>query len=264
MARRGDSLESELLIARVALAVVFATAAVAKLIDPARTRESLAGFGVAERFRASAAVVLPLTELALAALLLPQPTAVGAAIAAIVLLLAFSAAIARAIAHDETPDCNCFGQLGSHPVGRASLARNAVLGAVAVTIAAAGPGESVGQALSGVDALPAVGVTALVLLLAAQAAFSYQLFRQNARLLDRVRALEDGSRGVRPVPGTARASTWVRGPMVRVAGRLRAKPLTGRPPGPWSSAGARVPRPRLWRVRSAAATAGSGPRGPGR
>ena len=193
-------MESELLIARVALAVVFATAAVAKLVDPARTQESLAGFGVAERFRAPAALVLPLTELALAVLLVLEPTAVGAAIAAIVLLLAFSAAIARAIRRDERPDCNCFGQLGSRPVGWASLARNAVLAAVAVAIAAAGPGESVGQALSGVDAPAAVGVTALVLLLAAQAAFSYQLFRQNARLLERVRALEDGSRPARPIP----------------------------------------------------------------
>jgi hypothetical protein len=56
--------------------------------------------------------------------------------------------------------------------------------------------ESVGQAPSGVDSL-AAGVAVLVLLLAAQLAFSYELFRQNARLLERVRALEHDGRGAR-------------------------------------------------------------------
>jgi uncharacterized membrane protein YphA (DoxX/SURF4 family) len=190
----GAPLDTTLLIARIALAAVLIAAGLAKLVDPSRTRESLAGFGVAPSLRAPVAIALPLAELLLAGLLVPRTTATGAAIAVAVLLLAFSGAIARAIALGERPDCNCFGALRSRPVGFPALVRNALLTAGAVLIAAAGPGQSVGRALAGVSTLAAVAVAGLVLALVAQAWFSYELFRQNGRLLERVRALEESDR----------------------------------------------------------------------
>jgi hypothetical protein len=98
-------------VVRVALAVVFAVAAVAKLADRR--------------------VLLPLVELAVAALLVIPGTALIGAILAVVLLAGFTGWIAR----DPSADCECFGRLASTP-GPIALLRNAVMliaaGAVAL------------------------------------------------------------------------------------------------------------------------------------
>ncbi len=179
------------LIARVGLAAVFALAAVGKLSSIERTRESLVSFGVPRALLAPASIALILGEIAIAVLLIPPATAVAAAIAAAALMLVFSVAIVRAMGRGERPDCNCFGQVHSRPVGWGAVGRNVVIGAVAVAVAAAGPGTSIGQALSGVDPLAAVAVGVLVVVLIGLTWFSLELFRQNGRLLQRIEALEE-------------------------------------------------------------------------
>ena len=169
------------LIARCALAAVFAIAAIAKLVDLASFRATLDDFGVPPLAARVGAVGVPLVELAIAALLVPAGTAVAAAIAALVLLAGFCLAIVRILRRGEAPDCGCFGARPS-PVGHSTLARNAGLGGVAAVIAAAGPGP--------VLAAPTVAVL-IGAAFAAQAWFSWQLFRQHGRLLERVRALEE-------------------------------------------------------------------------
>ncbi len=134
-------MSAALLIARCALALVFAVAAVAKLADRGGFRHTLGEFGMPRALVGPAAIALPLAELAVAVLLVPEPTAVAGAIAALVLLAAFSAAIARVLLRGEQPDCNCMGQVHSTPVGAGTLARNATLAVVAGTIALAGPGN---------------------------------------------------------------------------------------------------------------------------
>ena len=119
-----------LLIARLGLSVVFAVAAVAKLADRAGTQATLVEFGLRDRFAATGAVALPVAELAIAVLLLPAATARWGGIAAAATLLVFSAAIARSLARGEQPDCNCFGQIHSAPIGRGSLIRNVALATV--------------------------------------------------------------------------------------------------------------------------------------
>jgi hypothetical protein len=173
------------LIVRLCLATVFGVAATAKLADLGRTRESLAAFGVPRGAAAPAAVALPGAELAVALLLVPAATVRGGALAALALLLVFSAAVGRALLRREQPGCNCFGAVHSRPVGHRTLARNAALAAVALGVALAGPGK-------GLAAPPATVAVAfaLVAALAGQAWLSVQVFRQNGRLLERVRALE--------------------------------------------------------------------------
>ena len=63
------------------LAGVFVVAAIAKLLDRAGTRETLAEFGVPARAAAPGAVALPLLELAIAVALIPAATAVPGAVA---------------------------------------------------------------------------------------------------------------------------------------------------------------------------------------
>jgi uncharacterized membrane protein YphA (DoxX/SURF4 family) len=97
------------LIARVALAVVFATAAVGKLSARAGAAGLVDRFGLG-RLLAPAAYALPWVELALAAALVAVPR--WAAVAAGVLLLIFSTFLFRNLRRGAAVGCNCFGSFG--------------------------------------------------------------------------------------------------------------------------------------------------------
>ncbi len=189
-----------LLGARILLAAVFALAGTTKLGRRDQSEETLARLGVPERLRPATAVGLPVLELTIAAGLVPAASARWAALGALLLLAAFSAALARPLLSGERVECNCFGTLGSAPIGPWTLVRNLVLAALAAAVFLAGPGKSVG-ALDGATVLAAAAAAAAVLLLGLTW-FSWQLFRQNGRLLARVRALEEA--GPAPTPATPR------------------------------------------------------------
>lgn len=177
-----------LLIARCALALVFAIAALGKLADLTGFRRTVAEFGVSPALTRVGAIAVPVIELAVAALLVPTATARIGACAALLLLLAFCVAIGRVLRRGEQPDCNCLGRAHSSPVSGATLARTAALAVVAGLVVAGGAGSGLGEALAGLDGSPLAIL--LVLGVVVQAWFSWQLFRQHGRLLDRVRALE--------------------------------------------------------------------------
>jgi uncharacterized membrane protein YphA (DoxX/SURF4 family)/peroxiredoxin len=198
-----------LLAARLVLAAVFVVAAVAKLVDLPGSRRSLEQFGVPVRLGPAVAVVLPLMELAVAVALVPVGSAWIAALAATALLLALTAGVAAALARGVEAECHCFGRVSSRPVGPATLARNLALVGVALFVVVAGAADAgtsatgwVGE-LSTFDAM-AVGVgTLLALGLAFNAAFLFQLFRQNGRLwaeLEELRAATGRGSGSGPVP----------------------------------------------------------------
>jgi peroxiredoxin/uncharacterized membrane protein YphA (DoxX/SURF4 family) len=174
------------LIFRVVLAGVFALAAAGKLLDLAGSRRAAADFGVPAALSGVVGTVLPAVELAIAAALLVRPSARAAALAALCLLAIFCAAIARLVAKGAAPDCHCFGQLHSEPAGRDTLARNAVLAAIAAVIVAAGAGRSL-AALSGEDVallLTSVGC-------AAGAAAAALMWRENRTLRARPSVVPD-------------------------------------------------------------------------
>lgn len=180
-----------LFIGRICVALVFVAAGIGKLFGWTGVRASLRDFGLPERLLGPVAYALPLIELGCAGLLVVRSTARIGAAAAGVLLLAFTAAVVRVLARGEQPECNCFGALRSTPVSWRTVARNAVLLVAATLLLAVGPGHAPEVSLSGSDAL-ILGVGAgLLVLIAAHAFFSLQLFRQNGRLLERVRALEE-------------------------------------------------------------------------
>jgi thiol-disulfide isomerase/thioredoxin len=186
-----------LTITRMVLAAIFLVAAISKLWSGlAKSRKTLTDFGVPPWLVASMSIVLPFAELCIACLLLPASSARFGAISALALLLAFNFAIAANLALGRTPNCNCFGQLHSTPIGRSTLVRNSVLAALAGWVVWQGQRQASGsllqvtQSISGRDivvtsvaflAFAAIGAGALVML---------QLFRQNGRLLLRMDALE--------------------------------------------------------------------------
>jgi uncharacterized membrane protein YphA (DoxX/SURF4 family) len=131
-------MSAALLVARLALAAVFATAAIAKLRSPARTAATLDDFRMPRPLIPASVYALPLIELGIAVLLVPEETAAWAALAAAALLATFSTAITGALARGEDVECNCFGAATASPVRRSTLARDAALFMLAAFVAIGG------------------------------------------------------------------------------------------------------------------------------
>jgi thiol-disulfide isomerase/thioredoxin len=149
--------------------------------------------------------LLPLAELACAVALLPAASAVWGAAGTLALLLAFIVAIGVGMARGPRPDCHCFGQLHSAPVGWSTLARNVDLSAVASLVILEGQRTRSPGYLDWLARLSRFEATVLAfsLSIAALALFwvwsFLHLLRQNGRLLLRVDALE-AELGLRPAP----------------------------------------------------------------
>jgi len=119
--------EIGLLVARIMLAAVFLLAGATKLVDPVGTRKALRNFGVPSGLARVAMILLPVAEFAVAALLIPASTAWVGAWGSLILLTVFLIAVGLAMAIGRKPDCHCFGQLHSAPVGWQALVRNLAL-----------------------------------------------------------------------------------------------------------------------------------------
>jgi thiol-disulfide isomerase/thioredoxin len=169
-------LNALILMSRVLLAAVFAVAAFSKLADRAGTRSAVVEFGAPRLLAGPIGLLLPIVELAVAGLLLPDATASAGALGAIGLLVLFSAAIAVSLARGRTPDCHCFGQLHSSPAGGMTLARNAALAALAGFVL--------------VGTLTFAIVAAGAALVAAVALAFLELLRSYGRVLVRVERVE--------------------------------------------------------------------------
>jgi hypothetical protein len=117
-------------------------------------------------------------------------------LSALSLLLTFVAGISINLALGRKPECHCFGQIHSEPVGWPTLLRNAALGALAGLIVWQGrenPGLSVYSLAANLTTSQAVGlIFGLVLLasLVVEGWIVFNLLRQNGRLLLRMEALE--------------------------------------------------------------------------
>jgi thiol-disulfide isomerase/thioredoxin len=185
-----------LLGARLILAAVLTGAGISKLADRDGAREALKSFGVPTGWAGLGAVALPVVELVVAAALIPLASAWWAALAALGLLLLFSAVIGRVLARGERPDCRCFGQLRPQPVGWSTLVRNAGLAALALIVLALGrqdPGPSVLGWLEPLGpahrVLATIGAVA-VCLLASLTVLTGWLIVQQRRLLARLEGIE--------------------------------------------------------------------------
>src|ERR1700729_2016602 len=125
-------------LARLMLGCTFALSSIAKLAAPARTREGLVEFGIPLMLATPLAAALVIAEMAAAILVLLPVTARQGALAALILLSAFSVGIGVNLTRGRRPACNCFGQLRSTPIGWPTLVRNGVLAAIAVFVLSRG------------------------------------------------------------------------------------------------------------------------------
>jgi len=146
--------------AAVVLALVFVFAAGSKARDRVGTRRSFADLGVpAPR---TAAVVVPILEVATAVALLVRP-AIGGVVALVVLAF-FTTFLAGRLRAGITSPCSCFGGTGSHPLSVVELLRNAELALLAVAaLAAPHPERPTVADLVALAAMVAAGAAGLAL-----------------------------------------------------------------------------------------------------
>jgi thiol-disulfide isomerase/thioredoxin/uncharacterized membrane protein YphA (DoxX/SURF4 family) len=187
-----------ILLARLVLAGVFVVSGVAKLLDLAGSQKAMREFGLPEPLARIAGIGLPIAELAVAVLLLPAATAPYAGWAAFLLLAAFIAGISYNLARGNTPDCHCFGQLQSEPIGPATLIRNGVLAALALFVGIAGfaygPGPGLldwTQEMTGLAWVVLIGFLLMIAALGGVVWMLVHLLGQNGRLLVRLDKIEE-------------------------------------------------------------------------
>ena len=185
-----------LLSARLLLSAVFNVAGITKLADLSGSRRAMIGFGIPKNFAAPVALALPLAEILIALALIPLSSAWVAAVAAAGLLSVFVIAIAVNLARGRTPDCHCFGQLHSEPVGRSTLIRNVGLIVVAGFIVAAGRNDAGVNALSWLSDLKVGEVVTLTFsvvavgMLAITFVYLRRVINQHSILLERIEVMK--------------------------------------------------------------------------
>lgn len=193
-----------LLIARLALALVFLIAGVTKLADRGGSRVAMIRLGFAPSLAAPLALALPMIELIAAIALLPAGSATLGAWGALSLLGVFTFGITGILIHGVETDCHCFGQLHSAPVGWRTLGRNVFLVTLAafVVIAQRASGSpSYMDWFSGFGATEWLALSLAlfsIALLAVGTSFGLHLMRQHGRILLRLDALEEelSARGI--------------------------------------------------------------------
>lgn len=190
-------MDSILLSIRLLLSAVFGVAAAAKLSDREGTVKLLEDFGVAPpAIRNAGSWLLPVAELAAAVALIPEVSAWWGAAGVLALLVVFILAMLITLARGARPDCRCFGQLQSSPIGWKTIVRNVALSGLAGAVLWQGP-EGVGPGpLGWWSALTPLGSVAagFSMLYVTSAAFGIavlaHLLKQNGRLMLRLDKLE--------------------------------------------------------------------------
>jgi peroxiredoxin len=197
------------LLLRFALAAVFGVAGVSKLADRQGTQKAISAFGLPNFLARPLSILLPGAELMIAFLLLPIASAYVAAVGALVLLVGFSIGVGLNLAIGRKPDCHCFGQLHSKPIGWPTLARNAVFASLAGLVIWGGPGATITQLaawlteLSGREVIVLSFATIVSTALLVQTWLMFHVIRQHGRLWLRLDDLEKAQNDQYKRPPTA-------------------------------------------------------------
>lgn len=130
-------------IVALALATVLVIAGAAKMADLEGSRKAVAAFGIPARLARMIGTVLPVAELATAALLISGVAGAGTllylgAFFALAMLAAFCGGITINLIRGRAPECHCFGQLHSTPVSELTLLRSGGLFSLATFVASGG------------------------------------------------------------------------------------------------------------------------------
>ena len=193
-------MELVLLIIRLVLFGIFAVAGIGKLLDLEGSEKAVKVFGVPEPLAKPLGILLPIAELVFAFCLLFVGLSWIGAIGALLLLVAFIIGMFVQMMSGNAPDCHCFGQIHSEPVGWKSLTRNFLIALLPIALIAAGR-EDQGHPLGETDAQVAQNVMLAILFVGFVVAASYlhRLTRENRKLARRIEFLETLENGGAPV-----------------------------------------------------------------
>jgi thiol-disulfide isomerase/thioredoxin/uncharacterized membrane protein YphA (DoxX/SURF4 family) len=185
-------MEVILLLIRIFLCGVFVLAGMGKLLDLEGSEKSVKEFGVPGDFAKPFAILLPVAELLIAALLLPVSTSWLGAIGAVLLLAVFIGGMIWQMAKGNAPDCHCFGAIHSEPVSKKSLIRNVVFAILAFFLVARGAD---GQGLSFSDLTVEMAIQlflglATIALLGAVVFYLKKISEQQTQIIRRIEILE--------------------------------------------------------------------------
>jgi uncharacterized membrane protein YphA (DoxX/SURF4 family) len=120
-------------IASILLGAVFLLAGASKIAAGASWPRQARELGAP----AFVAPLVPWVEIVIGALLVSQIAKSVVALAAIVVLVTFTALIVLRLAQGKRPACACFGAWSATPIGPIDVARNLALIALAVVVLAA-------------------------------------------------------------------------------------------------------------------------------
>ena len=180
-----------LLVLRLALAAIFGVAAFGKLIDREGSEKALGDFGVPKAFVPAFAYLLPIAEIAVAVALLFVEVSWLGAIAAASLFAVFTGGMIYQYAKGNAPDCHCFGQIHSEPVGVTSILRNVAFMTIAAVLIFAGRSDQ-GLDLVAKDQsfMQVIIGIAVIGLLAAVVYFLKKISEQQVQIMRRIELME--------------------------------------------------------------------------
>jgi len=184
-------MDSALLVLRLALAAVFAIAAIGKITDRPGSEKAFAEFGLPEITIRPMAYFLPVLELCIAIALVFVEVSWFAALAGSTLFLVFTLGMLYQMARGNAPDCHCFGQIHSQPVSILTVLRNVVLLAMALGLVVAGrANQGLNVAGSSQDFMQFLIGIVMVGLLAAVVHFLKKISEQQTQIMRRIELIE--------------------------------------------------------------------------
>ena len=113
-------MEMILLLLRILLAGIFALAGIAKFLDLKGSEKAFVEFGVPRAIALPSSIALATFEIAIAGLFLVTTTSWFGSVGASFLLILFISQMIYQMAKGNAPNCHCFGQIHSEPVGKVS------------------------------------------------------------------------------------------------------------------------------------------------
>lgn len=189
-----------LLSIRLLLFGVFSIAGIGKLLDLAGSEKAVRAFGVPNALVKPVGVLIPIAELVIAFSFLFVSVSWLGAVGGFVLIGGFTGGMLWQMKQGNAPDCHCFGQIHSEPVGPKSLIRNliiAVLTIVPIIAGRAQQGPSFGE--SNTAFIQNIVLAVLVVAAIVAASYLHRMFKENKILVRRIEFLEMLDNGGQPI-----------------------------------------------------------------
>jgi thiol-disulfide isomerase/thioredoxin/uncharacterized membrane protein YphA (DoxX/SURF4 family) len=181
-----------LLLLRIFLAAIFALAALAKFADLKGSEKAFRDFGVSASLAMTGSILLSVAEIAVAGMFLSTDLSWFASAGASALLLLFIIQMIYQLARGNAPDCHCFGQVHSEPVGLKSIVRNVIFAVMSLSLVARGAnGQGISVTSLSNDAVlqlvVGVGIAALI---AAAIFYLKKISEQQTAIVKRLEVME--------------------------------------------------------------------------